>query len=592
MVHVSVDGFATRIGTPPEDLARLTEAQPEALTEMQYETPRHAVALRPYFIGAFEVTNAQYRVFLDQTARAFHVTLGSAPSNLREIASYVLHGDAASPDGLKDRLTWAQLYELNKRVLHGARPDLLEDAQGKDVSPSDVKARFESASLPAGLALTVFRRRLPDDWFLTSDRLEGPDLPVRYVTFLDAEAFCTWAGFHVPTEQEWEVAARGPGLRDHPWGDDWRAGEPRCNWRGRTGNGPEPTLMPVETLPDGRSWCGSWHMLGNVAEWTSSWFAPYPGFPERERTPDGKPDVGFVYSGDFVKVIRGASVADSERIVLRLAARNFLGAGRKAPPRPENRFAYVGFRCASHFSEPGLDRYESALSKLLKSRNLRRKDLAPERFAGAMAVHWVPRGARVENHVYVTGPSHAVLLTPVRSLFPPDERAPARTPAELAAWAGAEDKPVILGFLATDVGIVGEVKDPKAPLAPPASDGGRRGNKSPNGTPPPRVIAGTIPPGPYILGLNHNRIGVFRSNLDFVGWVNKEPPVYEVTKFTAKQGPPTSTMSVESDADLVKCSFWVHIGGKGPDPHDGVLFRFSLATASGSLRSAGTWRTR
>jgi formylglycine-generating enzyme required for sulfatase activity len=611
MVIVPADYTEMKIGTSPKDVFLMTKARPEALPQLRYEAPQHVVKLKPYFIGAFEVTNAQYLVFIDQTAKTTYKTGSSSLSNLVEIASFFLHGDAAAIEGQKDAVAWGQLYEMNKEALHAGKPELLKDKEGKDLSAREVKKLFRYASLPADLDLTVYRRRLPEDWFMESNRLEDPagaDLPVRDVSYLDALAFCKWAGFHVPTEQEWEIAARGPELRNYPWGNDWKEGvdpsgnrivEGRSNWLDmKTVNRLfDPSAMPVETLPEGKSWVGCWHMLGNVAEWTSTWFDIYPGFipladedkKDKKKDKEARVDPWASYPGEYVKVIRGGSVADRERLALRLAARNFIGAGRHAPPVPENHFKYVGFRCASYFFEPGLDRYEAALLPLLKGKMIRREKIESERFAGAMAVHWVPRTAVVENHVYVTGPSHAILFAPVAALYPDDKSPPARTPAEVIAEVqGAEDKPLVLGFLSTDIPIVGQLKNPKAPPAPPDA-GVRRGDKRPVGK-EPQVIDGLIPAGSYILGFNHKKIGVFKANLDFVGWVSKEPATLEAPKLTTKQSPPASTMSVEADADLVKCSVWVHLGGKNTEPNAGILFKFSFPTESGALDKAGSWR--
>ena len=65
---------------------------------------------------------------------------------------------------------------------------------------------------------------------------------------------------------------------------------------------------PVEDLPEGRSWSGCYHMLGNVAEWTSSWFNRYPGWIQIGDTKNENPYLA--YEGDYVRVIRGASCAD------------------------------------------------------------------------------------------------------------------------------------------------------------------------------------------------------------------------------------------------------------------------------------------
>jgi hypothetical protein len=356
----------------------------------------------------------------------------------------------------------------------------------------------------------------------------------------------------------------------------------------------DPSAMPVESLPEGKSWCGCFHMLGNVAEWTSSWFKPYPGFVEPKPDPKGNtpPNKYRDYYDDFVRVIRGGSVADRERLVLRLAARNFVGEGATAPPKPENRFKYVGFRCASYL-QPGLDRFEPAVLPLLKPKKLRREALADDRFAGAMATRFAPAGTPVENHVFVTGASHAMLFAPVATLYPDTERPPARTPKEILDEArGPLDEPLVLGFFSTDVAIEKvEILDPKAPRVPPPppSEGVRRGHKkAPAGT-GPKLIKGKLAPGTYILGLNNGSVGVYMPNLDFVAYL--AVPTIEAKKYSlAKERPPASTLVVEADADLAKCSFWAAIGGKGMEPNDGVRISFSLATEAGALDKAGSWR--
>lgn len=157
--------------------------------------------------------------------------------------------------------------------------------------------------LETGLSAPQFWLRGPRGWqrrrFGIVEDLP-PDEPVMHVCFFEAEAFAAWAGKRLPTEAEWEKAARyEPSTgrsRTYPWGEA-EPTEHRANLGQRH-------LAPAEVgaYPHGASASGVHHMLGDVWEWTSSGFHGYPGFeayPYREYSE-------VFFGGDF-RVLRGGS---------------------------------------------------------------------------------------------------------------------------------------------------------------------------------------------------------------------------------------------------------------------------------------------
>jgi formylglycine-generating enzyme required for sulfatase activity/serine/threonine protein kinase len=161
--------------------------------------------------------------------------------------------------------------------------------------------------------------------------------PVLHISWNDARTYCVWAGGQLPTEAQWEYAARGPEGYSYPWGNDFDCergdfdDEIEIDYNsvrlfGLSCDGYMRTA-PVGSFPEGKSWVNALDMAGNVWEWTADWYAEYS--PESQTDPQGPAD-------GYYRVVRGGSWNSTQ---------NYVRSAKRDSYTPTNTNYNTGFRC-------------------------------------------------------------------------------------------------------------------------------------------------------------------------------------------------------------------------------------------------------
>jgi formylglycine-generating enzyme required for sulfatase activity len=422
------------------------------------QSPEHKVEVPAFSISKWEVTNAQWARFLEHR-QAIHET--QKDETLEEIAIRRWRIAPGGDAGKQTQKAWKTLLARNADVL---LPVLNPEAKEKW---DPVRERAQSQKLPAGLELHYWRIAPPLYW---ADDGSVPEheakKPIHYLSWEEADDFARWAGLHLPTEYEWERAARGHEGRLFPWGNDW---DPlKLIWQGfneqalRAKKGDElgvklpgsdevlsqtPCPIEVDRGEMGATPEGLHHMMGNVYEYTSSRLKLYPG---------SKTTNSF-YAGNTC-VARGGSWNDERPEILLASDRN--AEGHAGPLSPTHKEDTYGLRVAM-YPVAGADLTQFTAQRLNEDPDsngprawlpspigLQRTDpkapiyagFDPQRTAGVLERQLVSDDAR---HVFVTGPAKGIALLPIRGI-PADE---VKSKSDLEKIFAATDQLSVIGVL-------------------------------------------------------------------------------------------------------------------------------------------------
>lgn len=318
-----------KVGSSPKKIQEVLDMSPAHRRFMRLldsETPEHRVKIAPFFMGTYEVTNEQYKAFVEATNRR-------PPEHWFGDALRQAQREFLENEGLKAKQAKDEARNYKRREW---------DELAKD---QWVEANWQTTawSIPEG----------------------AEQHAVSYVDFNDARAYAEWAGLRLPTEEEWVYAARGAQPTEFPWGDEWNAAG-----RAHTAELRSGVFRPVGSFPGGKSPFGVFDLSGGLWEWTASPYAAFPRFKANEykvvETGKRKPVKKRAESrfNGAERIVKGGSLAN-ELVNARVNFRQGVIVSQTT--------AAIGFRVASS-GIPGIDRAKALWSSVIRPSSARKDD--------------------------------------------------------------------------------------------------------------------------------------------------------------------------------------------------------------------------
>jgi formylglycine-generating enzyme required for sulfatase activity len=309
-----------------------------------YDDEEHGVEIElpTFWIGRYPVTNAEYRLFVRDGGYR-EETWWQEPDAQRWRAGEEMDEFAADLDDQRTVKAWPEDWREQRKGTYLPQ-ELDEIARIRAMSEAEQLAELREQS-------RWQRRDQPRHWGKSAySGWLGDNQPVMGVSWYEARAYCHWLEaqwradglpgspdgipehyqVRLPSEAEWEAAARGREGRRYPWGPDLESGQ------ANTLEGRVLRVSPVGAYPEGQAACGALEMSGNVWEWTLSLWGSttkgpdfcYPYVPE-----DGREDV--LAGPEVLRVVRGGSWYGDQRHA-RCACRGY--------GSPSGRYDHIGFR--------------------------------------------------------------------------------------------------------------------------------------------------------------------------------------------------------------------------------------------------------